>query len=187
MKCNIQEPEEQTVARYLGRLNEEIANIIQLQLFWTLNDVIRLAFKVEKQMIQRKNNCFPKERVVSNSSEKRWVIPQNNKDRGLSCFSESSRRCFKCQGFGHIAVECPNPRVITLIEKEINEEPTNEHVEEEEIDREIEVEVSADCGEALVVHQNLNATMLTEDGSWLRHNIFYKRCTIKVKVCKVII
>ena len=33
MKCNIQEPEEQTVARYLGGLNEEIANVIQLQPF----------------------------------------------------------------------------------------------------------------------------------------------------------
>jgi len=31
MKCNIQEPEEQTVARYLGGFNEEIVNIIQLQ------------------------------------------------------------------------------------------------------------------------------------------------------------
>jgi len=92
MKCNIQEPEEQTVARYLGRLSEEIANVVQLQPFWTLNDVIRLALKVEKQMIQRKKNCFPKERVVINSSKQRWVTPQNNKDHELSCSFESSKR-----------------------------------------------------------------------------------------------
>jgi len=71
MKCNIQEPEEQTVARYLGGLSEEIANIVELQPFWTLNDVIRLALKVEKQMIQRKKNCFPKDRDVNNSFKQR--------------------------------------------------------------------------------------------------------------------
>jgi len=96
MKCNIQEPEEQTVARYLGRLSEEIANVVQLQPFWTLNDVIRLALKVKKQMIQRKNNCFPKDRNVSNSSKQRWVTPQNNEDHGSSSSSKSSKRCFKC-------------------------------------------------------------------------------------------
>ena len=81
----------------------------------------------------------------------------------------------------------PNRRVITLLDEDINEEPTNEHAEEEKIDRVTEEEVLPDCGEALVVRHNLNTTMLTEDESWLRHNIFYTRYTIKEKVCKVII
>ena len=38
-----------------------------------------------------------------------------------------------------------------------------------------------------MVRRNLNATMLTEDEGWLRHNIFYTQCAIKEKVCKVII
>jgi len=63
---------------------------------------------------------------------------QNNKDHGSSHSFESSRRCFKCQGFRHFAADCPNRRVITIIEEDINEEPSNEHVEEEENDREIE-------------------------------------------------
>jgi len=71
MKCNIQEPEEQTVARYLGGLNEEIANVIQLQPFWMLVDVTR------------------QERVVRNPSKQRWVTPQNNKDHDSSCSSKS--------------------------------------------------------------------------------------------------
>jgi len=49
MKYNIQEPEEQIVACYLGGLNEEIVNVIQLQLFWTLVDVTRLTLKVESK------------------------------------------------------------------------------------------------------------------------------------------
>jgi len=50
-----------------------------------------------------------------------------------------------------------------------------------------EEEVPVESGEALMVRRNLNTTMLTEDESWLHHNIFHTRCTAQRKVCKVII
>ncbi|KAI9174512.1 hypothetical protein LWI28_018419 [Acer negundo] len=34
----------------------------------------------------------------------------------------NSHRCFKCQGFGHIASECPNCRIVSLVEEENDEE-----------------------------------------------------------------
>jgi len=48
MKCDIQEKEEQTIARYLGRLNTDIAHLVQLQQYWSLDEVTRLAIRVEK-------------------------------------------------------------------------------------------------------------------------------------------
>nr|XP_025625248.1 uncharacterized protein LOC112717433 [Arachis hypogaea] len=165
MKCDIQEPEEQTVARYLGGLNEDIANIVQIQPFWTLDDVTRLELKVERQITQKKNNRFSKERGVVN-------LP---------------KKYFKCLGFGHIAADCPNRRVITLIEEEDHEEPSEEFEKEVDIDYDAEEEVPTDCGETLVVHHILNTAMLTEDEEWLRYNIFHTRCTTQGKVCKVII
>ncbi|EOY04260.1 Uncharacterized protein TCM_019515 [Theobroma cacao] len=53
MKCDVHEPEEQIVARYLGGLNVRIADVVQLQPYWNLNDVIRLALKVEKQQLRK--------------------------------------------------------------------------------------------------------------------------------------
>jgi len=50
MKCDIQEKEEQTIARYLGGLNTDIAHLVQLQQYWSLDEVIRLAIRVEKQL-----------------------------------------------------------------------------------------------------------------------------------------
>ena len=54
----------------------------------------------------------------------------------------STRRCFKCQGLGHIASECPNRKVITLAEwravdeqekeGEIEGETEEEHEESQE-------------------------------------------------------
>ena len=106
---------------------------------------------------------------------------KGNKKRG-----SSGRKCFKCQGFGHIAADCPNRRVITLVEEEVNEEPIQEQEEEGEIDYAIE-EVPPDCGEVLVVCRNLNIARVIEDESWQRHNIFHTRCTIEEEICKVII
>ena len=68
------------------------------------------------------------------------------------------RRCFKCQGLGHIASECPNRRIISLAEWEANKE------EEEEEDRVLclmeedqeEVVEKADDGELLVIRRALS-------------------------------
>nr|XP_025608056.1 uncharacterized protein LOC112701524 [Arachis hypogaea] len=167
MKCDIQEPEEQTIACYLGGLNTEISDVVQLQPYWTLDDVIRLSLKIEKQKTQRNNTQSPKDKKVI-----------------LDVQQEVKTEFFK--GFGHIAADCPNRRVITLVEEEVNAEPIQEQEEEGEVDYAIE-EVPPDCGEALVICRNLNTARVIEDKSWRRHNIFHTRCTVEEKVCKVII
>ena len=68
--------------------------------------------------------------------------------------SNTSCKCFKCQGFGHIAFDCPNRKMVSLVEDDMEMEneddfslETNEHVAvEEEI-------TYADRGEALVVQR----------------------------------
>ena len=91
-----------------------------------------------------------------------------------------SRKCFKRQGYGHIAADCPNRRIVTLVEE-------REEEEEELIQGEFEAEdvTFADEGELLVC-RNLSIQR-EEDDEWLRHNIFHTRCTSHGKVCDVII
>nr|GEU96911.1 hypothetical protein [Tanacetum cinerariifolium] len=54
IRCDVVEEEEQVVARFLGVLKPEIADIVSLQPYWTYTDVCRLALKVEKK-IKEKN------------------------------------------------------------------------------------------------------------------------------------
>ena len=62
MKCDIQEMEEQTIVCFLGKLNVEIVDIVQLQPYWIFNDVIQLALKVEKQRVRKTTNGLHKQK-----------------------------------------------------------------------------------------------------------------------------
>ncbi|KAJ8648415.1 hypothetical protein MRB53_001438 [Persea americana] len=63
------EPKEQTIARYLGGLKEEVADVVQLQPYWSFNDMRKLALKVEKQQKEAKKRGF---RSVAKESSSNW-------------------------------------------------------------------------------------------------------------------
>jgi len=44
-----------------------------------------------------------------------------------------NKMCFKCQGLGHVAADCPNKRVITLVEYEAIKEEKIEEEQEEDV------------------------------------------------------
>ena len=49
MKCDLQEPEEQTIVRYLGGLEIRYSNVVELQAYTTFYEVCVLAHKVQQQ------------------------------------------------------------------------------------------------------------------------------------------
>ena len=69
----------------------------------------------------------------------------------VNSFGWNSRRCFKCHGYGHIASECPNRKVITLVEeKSDDEENEDAHTDLEILEEEEEV-IYVNQGEYLVI------------------------------------
>ena len=49
IKCDIQEPKEQTIVGYLGGLDPKYANVVDLQTYTTSNEVCVVAHKVKQQ------------------------------------------------------------------------------------------------------------------------------------------
>ena len=140
LKCDVLEPEEQTIAYFLGGLNKEIGDVIRLQPYWTFNDFRKLAMNVEQQCKgaskATSRPLFFDQGSASSSDMKTFVKGTSSNVSKLDSkrdstakpvgTSNSSRKCFNCQGYGHIASECPNRRVVTIIEEEEKREDPQE-------------------------------------------------------------
>jgi len=55
MRSELPEVKKQTIARFIGGLNQDIAHMVELQPYCTFEDVCKLAIKVEKQKMAMKS------------------------------------------------------------------------------------------------------------------------------------
>jgi hypothetical protein len=157
IRSDIVEPEEQMVAYYLGGLCSEISNVVQLQPYWTYNDVCKLAHKVEKQLKEGRRSTYrpfnqggitnrgsisttkatPYSKVAAAKSGNGEAKPPTKSEAPIGSnhpnISNSNRKCFKCHGFGHIASDCPNHKMISLVEEDLEDdvevEPVDGHMQ----------------------------------------------------------
>uniref|UniRef100_A0A2N9G438 CCHC-type domain-containing protein n=1 Tax=Fagus sylvatica TaxID=28930 RepID=A0A2N9G438_FAGSY len=131
IRANVEEDREATMARFLSGLNRDIANVIELQHYVEIEDMVHMAMKVERQLKRKRaarytsvsNTTWKLKWDRNDSAEaKRKTEPPKGKDEGTSnkpkVESQPSRnrdiKCFKCLGLGHIASQCPNRRVMIM-------------------------------------------------------------------------
>ena len=88
-----------------------------------------------------------------------------------------SRQCFKCHGFGHITSECPNRRVVALVEEDEAEE---EGVEGDELRMNLHESDHGDKdkltmpnhGTSLVGQRSLKIGVAPSEENWLLSTVF---------------
>ena len=74
IKCDIHEPEEQTMVRYLGGLDPRIANVVELQAFTTFDKICVLAYKVEQQ---RRSRFHTREEIPTFLPQEQPISPSD--------------------------------------------------------------------------------------------------------------
>ncbi|KAL4334521.1 hypothetical protein GQ457_07G006360 [Hibiscus cannabinus] len=214
MRANIVEDREATMARFLADLNTEIANVVELEHYVELEDMVHVAIKIERQqrrkLVNQGNTPFKPFSNTSNVSNIfRKPTPQTPfqiQERGelskpkphvadvgrgkQQVQPERSRDilCFKCLGRGHIASQCPNRRTMMLLDAgEIESESDEDEKEPPTVDVEEDDEdlQTFATGETLVVKRSLQTQPIQSEQQ--RENIFHTRCLVNNKVCVVII
>ena len=208
IRANVEEDREATMARFLHGLNREIVDIVEMQHYVELTDMVHQAIKVEEQL--KRKGLVRRGQTMANTSP--WKIAPKRDEQlqhrpkfessknskpttaatlgNIETSSSKTRdiKYFKCQGRGHIASQCVNKRVMV-----INAQGELESENEEEVDdndmpplEDADDEQSAVVGDLLVARRVLNMQVKEEESNQ-RENLFHTRCFVKNKVCSVII
>ncbi|XP_074283188.1 uncharacterized protein LOC141607736 [Silene latifolia] len=200
--CDLEEKEELRVARFIKGLTPAIAKRVEIQNYEGFNDVCRLAWKFEKHDKAQKPHAYSKGQSSGTNSYSRPApskakeIPKEEpKDKGKGVAEpkgSSLRRCFKCQGYGHIANECPQKRALTAQELcdlipvfvTPEEETVQGNVETDGEGRVYDLDPLSD--EECLVLRNLHMETGSAENEQ-REQIFHTRCKVNRKICNLII
>ncbi|XP_068486670.1 uncharacterized protein [Phaseolus vulgaris] len=125
LQVNLKESEEAMIARFFSGLRRDIQDVVELQEYSSLGSLVHLAMKVEAQIAKRnafknslndgyynnswKNkNSFSKLPSKDSSFKPKESRPSTSTPK--SPIKSSSKKCFKCLGYGHIVSNCPSKR-----------------------------------------------------------------------------
>ena len=120
IRCDLQEPQEQTIARFISGLHKEIVDAVELQPYVSFEDVIKLAMKIERHQRRSPTKvnkpfsssstlAYPFEAVPKLKFKEETTKPVVVDIKGKAKTESSQRarsydlKCFKCLGYGHIA------------------------------------------------------------------------------------
>lgn len=196
LACNCNESDELKMARFLNGLNVEIKEKVELQQYFSFDELCSLATKVEAQGKAAKTRAYspiPYNKIGDNSSHaSNQPLIETSKTKQ----NKEDIKCFKCLGRGHYKSECPNKKAMTVVRyKELEEEetralltPDNElQCLEDELKHMQILEPAPDVN-TLVLRKVLHgdSSPITPDDAQ-RENLFHTRCMVNERSCSVII
>ncbi|KAG7548172.1 Zinc finger CCHC-type [Arabidopsis suecica] len=194
LRADIQEENEATMSRFMGGLQRDIIDRLEVIHYDNLEELYHKAVMFEKQLKRKSvkpsynvsRPSYPREEKTGFQKEyKPFVKPKVEEISSKGKSKETTRardlKCFKCHGLGHYTSECSNKRIMVI--KDSGEIESEDERPETQEDSEIR---EAPKGELLVTMRVLSMLNKPEEQAQ-RENLFHTRCLIKDKVCSLII
>jgi ferredoxin len=212
IRANVVEDREATMATILNGLNQDIANVVELQHYVELEDMVHMATKVERQLrkgharpafnsgsssswkpnLKREGTVRPTSFVPSRTEPPKAKVDVPTDAKGKSETQPKRTRDvkrFRCQGHGHYASECPNKRIMMIRDNGDMESKSDRSdcegmppLEDSDGD-----ELALPVWESLVIRRTLQVQVKEDEINQQRENIFNTRCYVQSKVCGLII
>ncbi|XP_027096106.1 uncharacterized protein [Coffea arabica] len=182
LRADIQEDREATMARFLNGPRAEIADQLELQYYVEIEDMVEKAIKIEQRLKRRGSSSRPPVTKTDSKVVSKPTI-ETSKPRNRDT------KYWRCQGVGHIASQCPNPRTMLVL-------PNGDIVTDDEeedykdmpplVEEEDEIEEVPTQDKVGLVARRALATQPSKD-EFQHDNIFYTRCHVTNKVCSLVI
>ncbi|RDX97024.1 hypothetical protein CR513_20255, partial [Mucuna pruriens] len=112
IRANVEEDCEGTMARFIGGLKKEIADVVELQHYMEIEDLLHKAIQVERKLKSKSSSKFASSSRSSwRSNWKNNKVVTNPKEDVKAKYSNASPK-----GVGHIASQCPNKRAMVMLD-----------------------------------------------------------------------
>ncbi|XP_038888883.1 uncharacterized protein LOC120078660 [Benincasa hispida] len=174
---NIDEDEEDAMARFLGGMNRELTNQMDRQAYFDMKELLHLAVKIEGQLTWEKSH-IKSGNFKFDKKDKAESSKGMEKLEGSKEVREKNRdiKCWKCQGIGHISHDCPNKQTMIIKNGEVvtNGEESDQDVED-------------GSRLTLVTRRLLSIQVKENDVEDQRDNIFHTRCLVNKTPCSLVI
>ncbi|RDX73317.1 hypothetical protein CR513_47091, partial [Mucuna pruriens] len=99
-RANVKKDREATMARFIGGLKKEITNVVELQRYMEIEDLLHKSIQVERQLNSSWRSNWKNNTIVTNPKEDVVVKYSNAPPKGKIDTDTSYRshdiKCFKC-------------------------------------------------------------------------------------------
>ncbi|KAK1692208.1 hypothetical protein QYE76_008905 [Lolium multiflorum] len=186
MSANVDEREEQTMARFFNGSNTHVKRIVEFLPYTNMVELLHQATRAERQEPPKQTRS-----VIKTTSFK----PEQSTMSSKASTGSSNITCFKCGAQGHKSFECKNTRVM-ITRDDGNVEYLSEgeyealvqaatNLEDDDLEDQEQILCVHDASPSLVVTKVLTTHALPNEDQ--RCNIFQTRAGINGKSIKVII